>query len=55
MSAISFKNLPDKLSKPAVLDGFKLFKILNIFSGDVSESWKSKSFGTVLLSYRMQL
>ena len=38
MSAISFKNLPDKLSMPAVLDGFKLFKILNIFSGDVSES-----------------
>ena len=48
--APSFKNLPDKLSMPAAIDGFKPFKILNIFSGDVSESWKFKSFDTVLLS-----
>ena len=25
-----FKNLPDKLSMPAALDGFKPFKIINI-------------------------
>ena len=31
-----FKNLPHKLSMPAALDGLKPFKILNIFSGDVS-------------------
>ena len=36
----SFKNLTDKLSMAAALDGFILFKILNIFSGDISESWK---------------
>ena len=48
--APSFKNLPDKLSMPAALDGFKPFKILNIFSGDVSKSWKFKSFDTALLS-----
>ena len=46
----SFKNLPDKLSMPAALDGFNPFKILNIFSGDVSESWQIKSFDTALLS-----
>ena len=33
----SFKNLPNKLSMPAALDEFKSFKIVNIFSGDVSE------------------
>ena len=48
--APSFKNLPDKLSMPAALDGFKPFKIVNIFSGDVYESWKLKSFDTALLS-----
>ena len=47
---LSFKNLPDKLSMPAALDGFKPFKILNIFSGDISESWKFTSFDTMLLS-----
>ena len=26
-----FKNLPDKLSMPAALDGFKPFEIINIF------------------------
>ena len=49
MSAV-FYNLPDKLSMPAALDGFKPFQILNTFSGDISESWKLKSFGTALLS-----
>ena len=48
--ALSFKNLSDKLSMPAALDGFKPFKILNIFSIDVFESWKFKSFDTALLS-----
>ena len=37
---------------PAALDGFKPFKILNIFSGDVSKSYKSKSFDTALLSWQ---
>ena len=49
--APSFKNLPDKLSMPATLGGFKTFKILDIFSGDVSKSWKCKYFGTLLLSW----
>ena len=35
---------------PAALDGFKSLKILNIFSGDVFESSKFKSFETTLLS-----
>ena len=34
---------------PAALDGFKPFKILDIFSGDISKSWKFKSFDTMLL------
>ena len=34
----------------AAADGFKPFRILNVFSGDVSESWKFKSFGTALVS-----
>ena len=46
----SFKNLPDKLSMLAALDGFKPFKILKFFSGDISKSWKFKSLDTVLLS-----
>ena len=33
----------------AALDGFKAFKILNIFSGDVSKNCKFKSFDTALL------
>ena len=45
--ALSFKNLPHKLSMSAALDGFKPFKILNFFSGDVSQSWKF--FDTALL------
>ena len=44
-----YKNLPDKLSMPAALDGFKPYKILNIFSGDVPESWKFKSLEATLL------
>ena len=44
-----FKNLSDKLSMSAILDGFKPFKILSIFSGDVTGSWKFKSFDTVFL------
>ena len=40
ISSPSFRNLPDKLSMPAALDGFKPFKILNIISGDVSENSK---------------
>ena len=35
---LSFKNLPNNLSMPAALDGFKPSKILNAFSGDVSKS-----------------
>ena len=37
-SVASFENLSDKLSIIAVLDGYRPFKILNIFSGDVSKS-----------------
>ena len=36
ISALPFRNLPDKLSMPAALDGVKSFKIFNIFSVDVS-------------------
>ena len=32
--ASSFRNLRDKLTKPAALDGFKPFNIFNIFSED---------------------
>ena len=48
--APSFKNLPDKLSMPAALDGWKPSKRLNVFTGDISENWKFKSFDTALLS-----
>ena len=41
--APSFRNLPDNLSMSAALDQFKLFKIFNIFSGDVSANSKFKS------------
>ena len=52
---MSFKKLPDKLSMPAALDGFKPFKMLNIFSRDISKSWKFKFFNTVGYSHiRMQ-
>ena len=46
ISAPSFRNLPDKLSTTATLDGFKPFKILNIFS-DVSENSKFKSLNLI--------
>ena len=49
-SAPYFKNLSDNVSMLAAADGFKPFRILNVFSGDVSESWKFKSFGTALVS-----
>ena len=39
----SFRNLLDNLSMPAALDGFKSFKIFNIFSGDISENSKNLS------------
>ena len=48
-SVASFENLSDKLSIIAVLDGYRPFKILNIFSGDVSKSWKFESLDTALL------
>ena len=38
ISASSFRNLWEKLTKPAAIDGFKPFNIFNIFSGDVSEN-----------------
>ena len=38
ISAPSFRNLRDKLTMPAALDGFKPFNIFNIFLGDVSEN-----------------
>ena len=47
--SVIFQKLPDKLSMPTALDGFKPFKILDIFSVDVSKSWKFKSFDTTLL------
>ena len=40
ISALPFRNLPDKLSMPAALDGVKPFKIFNIFSVDVSGNAK---------------
>ena len=40
ISAPSFKYLPDKLSMPAALVGFKPFKIFNIFSEHIL--WKLK-------------
>ena len=43
ISAPSFRNLRDKLTMPAALDGLKPFNIFNIFSGDVSEHSKFKS------------
>ena len=36
----SCKNLPDKLSMPATLNGFKPFKMFNIFSEPISENSK---------------
>ena len=42
ISAPSFRNLPNKLSMRAVLDGFKPFKIFYIFSGNISENTKFK-------------
>lgn len=38
ISAPPFRILPENLSMPAALDGFKPSKILNAFSGDVSKS-----------------
>ena len=35
---------------PVALDGFKPFKILDIYSGDVSKNFKFISFETALLS-----
>ena len=49
MSAPSFRNLPDMLSMPAALDGFKPFKIFNIFSGDVSENSKFRFLNLISL------
>ena len=46
--APSFRNLPNKLSIPVALDGFKLFKIFNIFSGDVSKTSKFKYLNLIL-------
>ena len=43
ISVPSFRNLLDNLSMPAALDGFKSFKIFNIFSGDISENSKNLS------------
>ena len=43
ISAPSFRNLRDKLTRPTALDGLKPFNIFNIFSGDVSEHSKFKS------------
>lgn len=50
--APTFKNLPDKLLMPAALDELKPFKILNFLSGDVSKSWKFKSFYTGLFLWK---
>ena len=50
ISAPSFKDLPNKLSKPAALDGFKPFKIFNIASGDVSENSKFE-YSNLILPY----
>ena len=48
ISAPSFRKLPDKLSMPAALDGFKTFKIFNIFSGDILENSKFESLNLLL-------
>ena len=48
ISSPSFRNLPDKLSIPAALNGFKPFKILNIISGDISENSKFKFLNLIL-------
>ena len=48
ISAPSFKDLPNELSKPAALDGFKPFKIFNIASGDVSENSKFEYLNSIL-------
>ena len=48
ISAPSFRNLPDKWSMPAALDGFKAFKIFNIFSGDILENSKFESLNLLL-------
>ena len=37
----------------AALDGFRPFKILNIFSGDVSKRWNFKSFHATLDSVKI--
>ena len=50
ISAPSFRDLPNKLSKPAALDGFKPFKIFNIASGDVSENSKFE-YSNLILPY----
>ena len=50
ISAPSFRNLPDKLSMPAALDGFKPLKVFNILSEDVSENSKF-NFLNVILSW----
>ena len=42
ISALSFRNLRDRLTMPAALDGFKPFNIFNIFS-DISENSKFTS------------
>ena len=55
ISAPSFRNLPDKLLMPTALDGFKPFKILNIFS-DVSEHTKFKSLKSLsMLSSKIEV
>ena len=51
ISVPSFRNVPYKLSMPAALDGFKPFKIHSIFSGGVSENWKSRSLKPILSKY----
>ena len=43
ISVSSFRNLRDKSTMPAALDGFKPFNIFNIFLGDVSENSKFTS------------
>ena len=43
ISVPSFRNLLDNLSMPVALDGFKSFKVFNVFSGDISENSKNLS------------
>ena len=50
ISVPSFRDLPNKLSIPAALDGFKTFKIFNIASGDVSENSKFE-YSNLILPY----